>query len=411
MSTFKLLKTLTSRRQVLKTGLAALTLSGMSHAVAKEETLKTSNGHSKPKTKKTGSKRLVMLDPGHGGIDTGAIGRNGSQEKHVVLAIAKNVRAILRNHGIDARLTRTGDTFIPLYDRVEIAHKHGADLFMSIHADGFTNPKAAGASVFALSNRGASSAMAKYLSERENRADEVAGKKATDRDHLLQQVLFDLVQTDTIKNSLTLGSHILKKIKTIHKLHSRTTEQAAFVVLKSPSIPSVLVETSFITNPEEERLLGTTALILSRQNLAQVERTPEQVKAIARGGYILKDSGGKPDIILIATGSEMEITLQAAEKLTGEGHNVRVVSLPSTDIFDAQDEAYRESVLPAHVTARVAVEAGIADYWYKYVGLKGAIIGMTGYGESAPADKLFPYFGFTVENIVEKARRVLNIKG
>ncbi|EAR3897848.1 hypothetical protein EKF03_07120 [Salmonella enterica] len=122
-------------------------------------------------------------------------------------------------------------------------------------------------------------------------------------------------------------------------------------------------------------------------------------------------SGGKPDIILIATGSEMEITLQAAEKLTGEGHNVRVVSLPSTDIFDAQDEAYRESVLPAHVTARVAVEAGIADYWYKYVGLKGAIIGMTGYGESAPADKLFPYFGFTVENIVEKARRVLNIKG
>lgn len=122
MSTFKLLKTLTSRRQVLKTGLAALTLSGMSHAIAKEETLKTSNGHSKPKTKKTGSKRLVMLDPGHGGIDTGAIGRNGSQEKHVVLAIAKNVRAILRNHGIDARLTRTGDTFIPLYDRVEIAH-------------------------------------------------------------------------------------------------------------------------------------------------------------------------------------------------------------------------------------------------------------------------------------------------
>lgn len=130
----------------------------------------------------------------------------------MVLAIAKNVRSILRNHGIDARLTRSGDTFIPLYDRVEIAHKHGADLFMSIHADGFTNPKAAGASVFALSNRGASSAMAKYLSERENRADEVAGKKATDKDHLLQQVLFDLVQTDTIKNSLTLGSHILKKI-------------------------------------------------------------------------------------------------------------------------------------------------------------------------------------------------------
>ena len=155
MSTFKPLKTLTSRRQVLKAGLAALTLSGMSQAIAKDEPLKTSNGHSKPKAKKSGGKRVVVLDPGHGGIDTGAIGRNGSKEKHVVLAIAKNVRSILRNHGIDARLTRSGDTFIPLYDRVEIAHKHGADLFMSIHADGFTNPKAAGASVFALSNRGA----------------------------------------------------------------------------------------------------------------------------------------------------------------------------------------------------------------------------------------------------------------
>ncbi|MDX6020276.1 N-acetylmuramoyl-L-alanine amidase AmiA [Scandinavium sp. V105_16] len=265
MSTFKPLKILASRRQVLKAGLAALTLSGMSNAIAKEETLKTSNGHSKPAAKKSRAKRIVMLDPGHGGIDTGAIGHGGSKEKHVVLAIAKNVRSILRGHGIDARLTRTGDTFIPLYDRVEIAHKHGADLFMSIHADGFTNPSAAGASVFALSNRGASSAMAKYLSDKENAVDELAGKKALDKDHLLQQVLFDLVQTDTIKNSLTLGSHILKQIKPVHRLHSRNTEQAAFVVLKSPSIPSVLVETSFITNPGEEKLLGTAAF---RQKIA-----------------------------------------------------------------------------------------------------------------------------------------------
>ncbi|MFP2423774.1 N-acetylmuramoyl-L-alanine amidase AmiA [Pseudescherichia vulneris] len=265
MSTFKPLKILASRRQVLKAGLAALTLSGMSNAIAKEETLKTSNGHSKPAAKKSRAKRIVVLDPGHGGIDTGAIGHGGSKEKHVVLAIAKNVRSILRGHGIDARLTRSGDTFIPLYDRVEIAHKHGADLFMSIHADGFTNPSAAGASVFALSNRGASSAMAKYLSDKENAVDELAGKKALDKDHLLQQVLFDLVQTDTIKNSLTLGSHILKQIKPVHRLHSRNTEQAAFVVLKSPSIPSVLVETSFITNPGEEKLLGTAAF---RQKIA-----------------------------------------------------------------------------------------------------------------------------------------------
>lgn len=266
MSTFKPLKVLTSRRQVLKAGLAALTLTGTSRAIAKDEsTLKTGNGHTKPKAKKAGARRVVMLDPGHGGIDTGAIGHNGSKEKHVVLAIAKNVRAILRSIGIDARLTRTGDTFIPLYDRVEIAHQHGADLFMSIHADGFTNPDAAGASVFALSNRGASSAMAKYLSDRENAADDLAGKKARDKDHYLQQVLFDLVQTDTIKNSLTLGSHILKQIKPVHRLHSKHTEQAAFVVLKSPSVPSVLVETSFITNPAEEQLLGTKAF---RQKIA-----------------------------------------------------------------------------------------------------------------------------------------------
>ncbi|HDS1118117.1 TPA: N-acetylmuramoyl-L-alanine amidase AmiA [Pluralibacter gergoviae] len=265
MSTFKPLKKLASRRQVLKAGLAALTLSGMAAASAREQTLKTSNGHSKPAAKKAGARRIVMLDPGHGGIDSGAIGHQGSMEKHVVLAIAKNVRALLRSRGIDARLTRTNDTFIPLYDRVEIAHQHGAGLFMSIHADGFTNPSAAGASVFALSNRGASSAMAKYLSDKENAVDELAGKKALDKDHLLQQVLFDLVQTDTIKNSLTLGSHILKQIKPVHKLHSRNTEQAAFVVLKSPSIPSVLVETSFITNPGEEKLLGTTAF---RQKIA-----------------------------------------------------------------------------------------------------------------------------------------------
>ncbi|EPS2709029.1 transketolase [Cronobacter turicensis] len=171
--------------------------------------------------------------------------------------------------------------------------------------------------------------------------------------------------------------------------------------------PCDQVETAVAWKAAIERHNGPTALILSRQNLAQIERSPQQLKDVARGGYILKDAGGKPDLILIATGSEVEIAVQAAEQLRGDGVGVRVVSLPSTDVFDAQDEAYRESVLPSDVSARVAVEAGIADYWYKYVGLKGAIVGMTGYGESAPAEKLFPYFGFTVENVVEKARKVL----
>ncbi|MGB7803662.1 transketolase [Buttiauxella sp.] len=171
--------------------------------------------------------------------------------------------------------------------------------------------------------------------------------------------------------------------------------------------PCDQVEAAVAWKTAIERHNGPTALILSRQNLAQMERTPEQVSAISRGGYILKDSDGTPDVILIATGSEIEITMLAADKLAAEGHNVRVVSLPSTDIFDAQDEAYRESVLPSEVSARVAVEASIADYWYKYVGLKGAIVGMTTYGESAPADKLFPFFGFTTENVVAKAKKVL----
>ena len=173
--------------------------------------------------------------------------------------------------------------------------------------------------------------------------------------------------------------------------------------------PCDQVEAAVAWKAAIERHNGPTALILSRQNLAQMERTPEQVKAISRGGYILKDSDGTPDVILIATGSEIEITVLAANKLNEEGHKVRVVSLPSTDIFDAQDEAYRESVLPSDVTARVAVEASIADYWYKYVGLKGAIVGMTTYGESAPADKLFPFFGFTTENVVAKAKKVLGV--
>ncbi|MCP2005806.1 MULTISPECIES: transketolase [Buttiauxella] len=173
--------------------------------------------------------------------------------------------------------------------------------------------------------------------------------------------------------------------------------------------PCDQVEAAVAWKTAIERHNGPTALILSRQNLAQMERTPEQVNAISRGGYILKDSGGTPDVILIATGSEMEITVLAADKLAAEGHKVRVVSLPSTDIFDAQEEAYRESVLPSGVAARVAVEASIADYWYKYVGLKGAIVGMTTYGESAPADKLFPFFGFTTENVVAKAKKVLGV--
>ncbi|KGK22780.1 transketolase [Vibrio navarrensis] len=156
-----------------------------------------------------------------------------------------------------------------------------------------------------------------------------------------------------------------------------------------------------------ERKDGPSALIFSRQNLAQQPRSAEQVADIAKGGYILKDSDGKPELILIATGSEVELAVKAAEQLTAEGKRVRVVSMPSTDAFDKQDAAYREAVLPSDVTARIAIEAGIADFWYKYVGFGGRIIGMTTFGESAPADQLFEMFGFTVENVVNTAKELL----
>ncbi|WP_392586775.1 transketolase [Serratia ureilytica] len=156
-----------------------------------------------------------------------------------------------------------------------------------------------------------------------------------------------------------------------------------------------------------ERNDGPTTLVFSRQNLTQQPRTAEQLANVYRGGYVLKDCAGTPDVILIATGSEVGITVEAADKLTAAGRKVRVVSMPSTDAFDKQDAAYRESVLPAAVTARVAVEAGIADYWYKYVGLNGAIVGMTTFGESAPAEQLFAEFGFTMDNVVAKAQALL----
>ncbi|MBI6215351.1 transketolase [Proteus sp. DFP240708] len=156
-----------------------------------------------------------------------------------------------------------------------------------------------------------------------------------------------------------------------------------------------------------DRKDGPTALIFSRQNLAQQPRTPEQLANIEKGGYILKDCVGTPELIFIATGSEVELAVSAYEQLTAEGRKVRVVSMPATDAFDKQDADYREAVLPASVKARVAIEAGIADYWFKYVGLDGAIVGMRSFGESAPANELFEEFGFTVENVVTQAKSLL----
>ncbi|WP_371377775.1 transketolase [Thalassotalea aquiviva] len=170
--------------------------------------------------------------------------------------------------------------------------------------------------------------------------------------------------------------------------------------------PCDAVESAVAWKMAIERTDGPTTLTFTRQGLAQQERTEEQVSNIGRGGYVLKDCDGTPDVILIATGSEVALAMNAAEQLSKE-HNVRVVSMPCTDAFEAQDAAYREAVLPAAVTARVAIEAGIEDFWYKYVGLDGRVIGMSTFGESAPADELFELFGFTVENVVNTAKELL----
>ena len=171
--------------------------------------------------------------------------------------------------------------------------------------------------------------------------------------------------------------------------------------------PCDQVESAIAWKAAIERTDGPSALIFTRQNLAQMDRTSEQLANVARGAYVLKDCAGTPDLIFIATGSEVELAVKAAEQLTAEGKKIRVVSMPSTNVFDKQDKAYREAVLPSAVTKRVAVEAGIADFWYKYVGFNGRIVGMNSFGESAPADQLFKLFGFTVDNVVAKAKEIL----
>ncbi|KAA1190414.1 transketolase [Pseudohalioglobus sediminis] len=171
--------------------------------------------------------------------------------------------------------------------------------------------------------------------------------------------------------------------------------------------PCDTVESAVAWKSAIERCDGPTALVFSRQGLPHQDRDAQQLGDIARGGYILKNCAGQPDAILIATGSEVHLAMEAAERLETAGKKVRVVSMPCTELFEAQDAAYRESVLPSDVLARVAVEALHADYWYKYVGLDGRIVGMTSFGESAPAGELFREFGFTVDNVVNAVDEVL----
>jgi len=198
----------------------------------------------------------IALDPGHGGEDPGAIGRGGNYEKHVVLAIATRLKAKLEQQpNTRVMLTRDGDYFVPLHVRVQKARKVQADLFVSIHADAFIEPTARGSSVFALSEKGASSMAARWLANKENAADLIGGINIRSKNQQLASVLLDLSTTAQINDSLKLARHVLGEIGTINKLHKPQVEQAGFAVLKAPDIPSILVETAFISNPEEEAKL------------------------------------------------------------------------------------------------------------------------------------------------------------
>ena len=207
---------------------------------------------------------IVALDPGHGGEDPGAIGPGGTYEKDVVLQVALKLRDRINNTTVGgnpmrAFMTRDGDFFVPLATRVEKARRVGADLFISIHADAFMRPEARGASVYALSERGASSAAARWLASKENDADRIGGVNLGVKDSLVQRALLDMSTTAQIKDSLVLGDSMLREIGGVGRLHKGQVERANFAVLRSPDVPSVLVETAFISNPEEEAKLRSAA--------------------------------------------------------------------------------------------------------------------------------------------------------
>jgi len=203
---------------------------------------------------------VIAIDAGHGGEDPGAIGPNRQREKDVVLAIARELNALLKaDKGFQPTMIRTGDYYISLRGRRDLARQRQADLFVSIHADAFKRREAHGASVYALSTQGATSTAASYLAQRENESDLVGGVTLSDKDDLLAGVLADLSMTSTLDNSLKLGDKVLRNVDTVAKLHKNRVEQAGFAVLKSPDIPSILVETGFISNPSESKLLSTSA--------------------------------------------------------------------------------------------------------------------------------------------------------
>ncbi len=248
---------------------------------------------------------IIAIDAGHGGKDPGAIGRKGTYEKVIVLSIAKRLKNLIdKERGMRAVMIRNGDTYVPLRTRIRKASRLNADMFISIHADASVNRNARGSSVYVLSQRGATSEAARILAQRENAADKIGGVSLDDKDKVLKSVLVDLSQTATIDASIDLAEDILHELGAIGNLLHNRVEQAGFAVLKSPDIPSVLVETAFISNPQEEQRLRTRA---HQQKLAVAI-----LKGIRR---YLKDHA-QSDMLLAASGSGSRHVIRRGETLS-----------------------------------------------------------------------------------------------
>jgi len=255
---------------------------------------------------------IIAIDPGHGGKDPGAIGKRGTKEKDIVLKIARELEALIkREPGLKPVMIRDGDNFIPLRDRIRKARKHKADLFISVHADAARNRKARGSSVFVLSQNGASSEAARWLAKKENDADLVGGVSLDDKDITLASVLLDLSQRHTNESSSTVAGSLLQELKKVGKVHSHKVEKAGFVVLKAPDIPSVLVESAFLSNLKEEKKLRTK------------EYQQRVAKAVLKGvkKYFV---GNAPRDSLFASLRRQEHTIQSGETLSGIAHRYQV---------------------------------------------------------------------------------------
>jgi len=252
---------------------------------------------------------VIAIDAGHGGEDPGAIGPGRVREKDVVMAIAKELESRFRSEkGYKPVLVRSGDYYIPLERRRDIARQHRADFFVSIHADAFTKASARGASVFTVSDRGATSTMGRFLAEKENAADLVGGVSLGEMDHQLRQVMLDLSMTHTQRSGLEAGAEVLHRMGRFTRLHSKKVEQAGFAVLKNPDIPSLLVETGFISNPEEARLLNSTS---HRRKLADAifdgvrahfDKNPPDGTYIA---WLRKQGGSRPSEYVVQRGDTL----------------------------------------------------------------------------------------------------------